>query len=229
MAPVSPTNQDTEDENKETAQTPAQLLYNVRVAALPNLQNFFGNGGTVYLTTSDEDVTAGSVVISEVMWGIDSAQAASANSQWIEIHNTTATAIAVGEKKWGLFFFNANEDLPAADAAFVIGADAAGTAVDSVGTRDEATGTFWSLANKGQDGRTDINPAIDAAAPIIGDTVPLISMQRASTAGVYASGTGGKQLEPSAIPALNFKTAEGSRIGTPGAAPVTLEQPECTT
>ena len=77
------------------------------------------------------------------------------------------------EKKWALFFFNANEALPAADAGtFNIGADAAGTAVDSVGTRDEASGTFWSLAGKGQGGRSDVNPAVEAAAPIIGDTDP---------------------------------------------------------
>ena len=149
-----------DNENIAGKQTPAQLLFNVRNAGLPNLQNFFGNGGVVYLTTSDEDVTAGSVVISEVMWGIDSAQADSANSQWIEIHNTTATAITVAEKKWALFFFNANETLPGAADTFNIGVDAAGTAVDSVGTRDEATGTFWSLANKGQGGRSDVNPAV---------------------------------------------------------------------
>ena len=214
-----------DNENIEGKQTPAQLLFNVRAAGLPNLENFFTNGGTVYLTTSDT-VTAGSVVISEVMWGIDSAQADSANSQWIEIHNTTATAITVAEKKWALFFFNANETLPGAADTFNIGVDAAGTAVDSVGTRDEATGTFWSLAGKGQGGRSDVNPAVAETAPIIGDTVPIISMQRASTVGVYASGTAASSWSQSAIPALNFKTGiEGSRIGTPGAAPVTLTAP----
>ena len=51
-------------------------------------------------------------------------------------------------------------------------------------------------------------------------------MQRASTAGVYASGTAASSWSQSAIPALNFKTGiEGSRIGTPGAAPVTLTAP----
>ena len=216
-------------ENKATVQTPAQFLFNVRNAGLPNLDSFFTNGGTVFLATSDT-VTAGSVVISEIMWGSDSAQAASANSQWIELHNTTAAAITVAEKKWALFFFNANEALPAAAGTFNIGADAAGTAVDSVGTRDEASGTFWSLAGKGQGGRSDVNPAVAAAAtdpaPIIGDTVPIISMQRASTAGVYASGTAASSWSQSVIPALNFKTGiEGSRVGTPGAAPVTLTAP----
>ena len=215
------------DENEIAKQTPAQLLYNTRAAAtLPNLDNFFSNGGTVYLTANDEDVTAGSVVISEVMWGSDAAHADSTSSQWIELHNTTDEAIVIAEKMWGLVFFNANETLPAAADTLNIGVDAAGSIVDSVGTRDETSGTFWSVAGKGQGGRSDVNPAIDDAAPIIGTTVPLISMQRVSTAGVYASGTLASSWSASARPALNFvATAEGSRIGTPGAAPVTLTAP----
>ena len=214
-----------DNENIAAKQTPAQLLFNTRAAGLPNLDNIFTNGGTVYLTTSDT-AAAGSVVISEVMWGSDSAQADSANSQWIELHNTTATAITIAEKKWALVFFNANETLPGAADTFTVGADAAGTAVDSVGTRDEASGTFWSIAGKGQSGRSDVNPAVADTAPIIGDTVPIISMQRASTAGVYASGTAASSWSQSVIPALNFKTGiEGSRVGTPGAAPVTLTAP----
>ena len=220
---IAVSNQETE-ENVAAVQTPAKLLYNVRAAELPNLENFFGNGGTVYLTTSDA-VATGSVVISEVMWGSDAAEADSTASQWIELHNTTATAIAVGEKKWALVFLSANELLPAAADTLNIGVDAAGTVVDSVGTRDEASGVFWSIAGKGNGGRTDINPAVDTA-PIIGDTVPLISMQRASSAGVYASGTAASSWSASTIPALNFIPGiEGSRVGTPGASPVTLTAP----
>ena len=204
-----------DEENIATKQTPGELLYNTRALGLPNLLDHLTNGGTIILTTSDA-VEAGSVVISEIMWGTDTAQDPIAKSQWIEIHNTTDTAIAVGEKKWALFFFNANDALPAADAAFVLGADAAGTAIDSAGTRDESTGAFWSLAGKGQGGQT----ALDEVSPVI----DLVSMQRAAdAAGVYADGNIASSWSASDRPSINLA---GARVGTPGASPVMLPEVE---
>ena len=40
---------------------------------------------------------AGSVIISEIMWGLDGA---SPNSQYIELHNTTAAAIGIDNNEW---------------------------------------------------------------------------------------------------------------------------------
>ena len=99
--------------------------------------------------------------------------------------------------------------------------------IDRVGTRDEASGTFWSITGRGQSGRTDVNPPVDTA-PIIGTIVPIISMQRAVAAdGTYADGTMKSSWSQSVAPAVNFAAGiEGSRIGTPGASPVTLPQPE---
>ena len=59
-----------DEENIAHKQTPAQLLYNVRVADLPNLENLLGNYGTIDLVAYD-GTAAGAAYISEVMWGSD--------------------------------------------------------------------------------------------------------------------------------------------------------------
>ena len=53
------------DEPKANQRTPAQLLYNVVAAALPNLETFLANGGTIDLVAPND------LVISEIMWGSD--------------------------------------------------------------------------------------------------------------------------------------------------------------
>ena len=66
-----------------------------------------------------ETIAAGSVVINEIMWGRNEGLGggvASANSQWIELHNTTAKDISLDEKEWALTF----------------GGTAFGTEIDSV-------------------------------------------------------------------------------------------------
>ena len=224
-----------DNENKPLKQTPAQLLFNTRALGLPNLERHFVNGGSIYLTTSEADVVAGSVVISEVNWGSDESNDDSTKSQWIEIHNTTDTAIAVAEKKWALFFFNANDALPGADAAFLIGVDDAGSAIDSMGTRDVSTGIFWSIANKGQSGRTEGlikrtagTGATQDVSIDVGPVVPIISMQRATAAdGTYADGNMASSWSASVLPAINYKTGiEGALIGTPGGSPISLPTPD---
>ena len=199
------------DENDNTKQTPAQLKYNSRPGGSVNLETFLASGGTIDLTTTT-GAAKGDVVISEIMWGSDAANADSWKSQWIELHNTTASKIVIGEKQWTLRFYGANEALPTSGY------------IDRVGTRDETNGIFW--APKGSSGRTDVAPATGDKPVLAAPTVPLISMQRASSATGYADGTLANSWSASALPATNFVAgAEGQRIGTPGAAPVTLTQP----
>ena len=60
-------------ENRSLEQTPAELLYNVRQStALPNLETFLINNGTIHLVSYDgTKYKAGDAYISEVMWGTD--------------------------------------------------------------------------------------------------------------------------------------------------------------
>ena len=117
----------------------------------------------------------------------------------------------------------------ASDQAAVAALDATKVA-DTVGTVG-ASG-YWSIAGKGQSGRTGVGEApgdIVAVTP----TQALISMQRAVDAtGMAADGTMGSNWTASVPPGLNFNTnVEGTRIGTPGAAPATYPtapEPEST-
>ena len=101
--------------------TEAQKLYNVLYNFdLPfpgnNLSNFFRNGGTLQLLYKDiagnptgadgnrgyggastRAIAAGDVIINEIMWGLDRD---STDSQYIELHNTTGTAIGIDENEW---------------------------------------------------------------------------------------------------------------------------------
>ena len=205
-------------ENKAAHQTPAQLMFNTRgQGGLPNLETFLANGGTIDLTTTT-GAAMGSVVISEIMWGSDAARDNSTESQYIELHNTTASAIAIGDKNWSLWFYGANETLPTSGY------------VDRVGTRtlnaDGTTLVFWSTQGKGMSGRTN-NPGTGGTVVPTVATSPLVSMQRAMMAdGTFANGTVAGNWTASVAPAVNFKTGiEGSYIGTPGAAPATIVTP----
>ena len=125
------------NENKDHLQTPAQLKYNVRAGGLPNLETFLNNnGGTIHLVAYD-GTAATAAYISEVMWGSDASQDLShQDSQWIEIANTTASAITVAEAKWALWFYQAHET-PAASYTDTDGVTA-GTIIDAIGTEQ-----FW--------------------------------------------------------------------------------------
>ena len=139
-----------------------------------DLSNFFRNGGSLSLVHADipaatgsghdeakmpvakdhADYTgydgaatkayaAGDVIISEVMWGLD---ANSVNSQYIELHNTTATAIGIDHLEWAI-------SVGSAPAPF--------TAIDTVGNNPApvapATSGYWQVP--GSDGVSVIEPA----------------------------------------------------------------------
>jgi hypothetical protein len=183
---------------------PSQQTYNVIKAGLPNLETFLINGGAIVLMGPK------GLVISEIMWGSDASLTDSFESQWIEIMNPGAQ---VKTKDVKLVFYGPG----ASDQAAVAALDATKVA-DTVGT----VGTFgyWSIAGKGQSGRTGVGEApgdIVAVTP----TQPLISMQRSIDAtGMVADGTMAGSWAASVPPGQNFNpNVEGTRIGSPGAAP----------
>ena len=126
-----------DEENIAHEQTPAQLLYNVRNSGdLPNLETFLANNGTIDLVAYD-GTAAGAAYISEVMWGTDASQGDATNSQWIEIANATSAAIGIGENKWALWFYQANET---PRASYVKDDGTAGVLIDRIGTKENSTG-----------------------------------------------------------------------------------------
>ena len=210
-----------DDENNAHKQTPAQLLYNTRVSdKLPNLLNFLTDGGTIDLVAYDGK-TAGSAYISEIMWGTDASQEPATKSQWIEIRNGTTAAIGIGENKWALWFYQANET---PSTTYVKEDGTTGVLIDRVSTKDATTGIKWPLTNRGQSGRTGIDPGED-----IVHTSPrqkLISMYRVLDAtGTPEDGTMKSSWMPSTS-SVNFKLGiDGQYSATPGALPIiTAEQ-----
>ena len=132
-----------------------------------DLSNFFRNGGTLQLlhvdipeNTADANAdstyagakagaaTAGSLRISEIMWGLDGSKA---DSQYIEIQNTTDAAIGLDKNEWVI--------------AVGAGADTLyTTVVDTVGNS-----AGWSVP--GSDGNTSAS----AEVPTV---IDLVSMNR---------------------------------------------------
>ena len=165
---------------------PNLRTYNVIEAGLPNLETTLINGSTIDLKSADK------VVISEIMWATD---AGDQNRQWIEITNTGSTDIKT--KDYKLVFYAANEAVPvttvavaatATTVAVPIGSVPAGVA-DRVGTL--YAGAYWSIAGRGQSGRTsDIVQVGDADIEVV-STSSLVSMQRgaADATGKYPDGT----------------------------------------
>ena len=82
------------DDNAPLAneRSPAELKYNAIPVALPDLEGFLANGGTIDLVSPDKGL-----IISEIMWGSDASLATNSHSQWIEIKNTTAANITTGD------------------------------------------------------------------------------------------------------------------------------------
>ena len=244
----------TKVENVPHKQTPAQLLYNVRASGdLPNLETFLANNGTIDLVAYD-GTAAGAAYISEVMWGTDASQEDSATkSQWIEIANGTSAAIAIGENKWALWFYQANET---PRATYVKDDGTAGVLIDRIGTKTSAASitaaavaaattpaakaaaaaagatqrdVYWSIAGKGQSGRSGVDEALDILA--VSPIQKLVSMYRVmvpSTAlGALAgammpgSGTMASSWMASAPPSVNFMLGlEGRYDASPGSTRV---------
>ena len=195
-----------------TGRQPFGLTYNlIAGAALPNLEAFLINGGTIDLVAP-----AAGLVISEIMWGSDASIADSFNSQYVEIRNTSGAEIKMGDGTHKLIFYPAGSTLPDMSVA-------ANNIQDRVGTVG-AHGR-WVPVNKGQSGRTGVGEAPGDVVAIT-PTEALVSMQRtadaASATGLAADGTDPMSWGASSPPGLNFDpNKEGQRVGSPGRAPTT--------
>ena len=183
---------------------PVDLMY--------NLEGFLTRGGTIDLIAPDAGV-----YITEIMWATDGG---SSNRQWIEIHNMGSTQLKT--KDYKLMLYTANEtpdDAPKAPLAVQ----------DRVSTLYKGT-NHWSIAGKGQSGRTEglierriegAEQDVDIAIAVV-PTDRLISMQRKmDTAGMYADGTMAGSWTSSMPPSSNFMDAAGGLfVGSPGASPI---------
>ena len=143
-----------------------------------NLDSFFRNGGTINLVYADipaatgsgtdeskgptaaADLTgytvattnayaAGTVIISEIMWGLDSAVK---DSQYIELHNPGTAAITIDSKEWVITVGS----LPTGYAA-----------IDTV-SNNPASG-YWAVPGNG---------GVTAASPEYPTVIDLVSMSR---------------------------------------------------
>ena len=218
----------TNDTPRATHRTPAQLKYNViEMASLPNLATQFINGVVV-----DVESQHAGLVISEVMWGEDESLIDRTGSQWIELYNPGGQYKTIDDKDetpdineaLTLIFYAPNEfdDVPekGADGSLPTGI------TDRIGTLD-ATGAYWSPANKGQNGASGVaNIAADddlerTVAPSA--VVPVVSMYRAMDADGAIDAMMGQMaaswMKSPGPKSANFHpTALGIRHGTPGAA-----------
>ena len=243
-----------DNENKAHLQTPAQLLYNVRASgSLPNLETFLANNGTIDLVAYD-GTAAGAAYISEVMWGTDASPDDATSSQWIEIANATSAAIGIGENKWALWFYQANET---PRATYVKDDGTAGVLIDRIGTKTSAASitaaavvaattpaakaaaalaaattrdVYWSIAGKGQSGRSGIDKGLADVAPVA-PIQKIVSMYRvmvpstavgaAAGAMMVGDGTMASSWMQSLPPSVNFKLGlEGRYDASPGSTRV---------
>ncbi len=153
---------------------------------------------TGYVGATSTAIAAGDVIISEVMWGLD---ANSVNSQYIELHNTTAAAIGIDHLEWAI-------SVGSAPAPF--------TAIDTVGNNPApvapATSGYWQVP--GSDGVSEIEPASGFFT-----LVDIVSMSRVMGG---TDGTAAASWAASMRPSANVS---GRRIGTPGAANVYVKAP----
>jgi hypothetical protein len=233
------------DAPRATFRTPAQLLYNVYPAALPNLATAFLNGVVV-------DVESGNkLYITEAMWGEDVSLNPSSNSQYIELYNPGAgfntpdddASTPDVDERLTLVFYAPNEfGSVAAKTAVAATATAPATmalpgrVTDRVGTLD-AKGAYWSPAGKGQTGRSGTGEAESGAGRTGVAIVPIVSMYRgmvpdtSTGAAVGAMMPDDGQMAASWISSAGPKsanfdpTALGIRHGTPGAATDATDTP----
>ena len=114
---------------------------------LTDLQEFLELGGTIGLSNGDaiDDKNSRTVVISEILWGLDFGASVDDQTQWqfIELYNTTNAAINL--TGWTLTFTE-GRPVPASD-------------IDRFSNR---SGTGWNLgATHGQSGRVTGTTAVD--------------------------------------------------------------------
>ena len=205
-----------------TGRAPFAQTYNLVAGAIPNLESFLTNGGTIDVTGPK------SLVITEIMWGSDASLkdaevSAPSNSQWIELKNTSGAEIKAAADAYKLIFYAPNETPPAKTAA--VAATATALAVpaalpagvtDRVGTITDA-GAYWSIAGKGQSGRTGEGEGAAALTAVV-QTQAIISMYRVADAtDKLMDGNTAAAWTQSTPPSLNFDPNKiGVRIGSPG-------------
>ena len=196
---------DIKDAPKAHQRTPAELKYNTIALSIPNLETHLANGGAIGIMGPH------TLMITEIMWGSDASLDDPGKSQWLELYNAGAGyQTQDGDNTTYLVFYGPGE------------APATGLH-DLVGTVDDTAG-YWSIAGKGQSGRTAEKVAGEAAAQAV--TSPIISMNRVMTAGVLAKGTLASSWVQSVPPSSNFEANRlGVHIGSPGAMPVTYPAP----
>ena len=205
-----------------TGRAPFAQTYNLVAGAIPNLESFLTNGGTIDVAGPK------SLVITEIMWGSDASLkdadvSAPSNSQWIELKNTSGAEIKAAADAYKLIFYAPNETPPAKTAA--VAATATALAVpaalpagvtDRVGTITDA-GAYWSIAGKGQSGRTGEGEGAAALTAVV-QTQAIISMYRVADAtDKLMDGNTAAAWTQSTPPSLNFDPNKiGVRIGSPG-------------
>ena len=197
---------DIKDAPKAHQRTPAELKYNTIALAIPNLETFLVNGGTIGVMGPH------ALMITEIMWGSDASLDDPGESQWIELYNAGAGYQTQDEDNTTYLIFYGPGETP------VTGLH------DVVGTVDDTAG-YWSVQGKGQSGRTAEKVAGEAAAQV--PTSPIISMTRVPSAtGGYGKGTLAGSWVQSTPPSSNFEANRlGVHIGSPGAIPVTFPEP----
>ena len=202
---------------------PNQQKYNVIKAALPNLETFLSNGGTI-------DVMSAGLTVSEIMWGSDASLATPSHNQWIELYNSGAE---YKTSKAALIFYAPNDAVPAKTAAVAATATTAAVPAmlpagvsDRVGTIDDA-GAYWSIAGKGQSGRTGQGETAGELIAVV-PTQSVVSMYRVMVPDTSTGAAAGAMMPQygnmasawmqSTPPAVNFNAnAIGVRVGSPGA------------
>ena len=201
---------DVDNEPKSHQRGPATRMYNVQDLDIPNLETFLANGGVIDVKSSIP------LVITEVMWGTDISLAPNvANSQWIELYNPNGEEHhKITEDDIELIFYSHGERPPARAADGTLPAGV----VDRVGTINDAGQGLWSLAGKGQSGRTGHG---ETAGVTLAAAVPytnIISMFRLKAGAEWADGQMAASWMASSGASDNFDPAQpGHRVGTPGA------------
>ena len=163
---------------EEAGFTSAVTFKRVKDAVWQDLRHFLigREGGTIDLIgpTGAADAKVRSLVISEVMWGNDNGLSTPADSQWIELYNTTSGDIG---GTWELEFRNKHkgDEMGANDTVTT----SSKPVVDKLSTWKKVGNAWeWRIEDKeggshGQSGKSTLNSATSPGSP-----VELVSMQR---------------------------------------------------
>ena len=140
----------------QTPDLPVRPLYPTtmfgKTVNSPTLKISLRNGGIIDLV-GPVDISAGSVVISEVLWGQDWNLADASESQWVELYNTIGARLPISENSWFLHFYELDEPMPSPYTPGII---------DRIGTLDRSR-TPWLIFEKGSKWRRE-----DTAAHLYG-------------------------------------------------------------